>query len=174
MLALLFATGLRISEALAVRMADVTPDGLVIRKTKFGKTRLVPLHPSAQNGLDQYLHYRRAMASKDDHVFVSLKGTRLSYGAFRKAWRAVLSRADLLPRPGGRRPRIHDIRHTFAVRALESAPDQRDRVARHMLAVSTYLGHSCVADTYWYFQATPVLMAQVADTCQRHFEGDPS
>ncbi len=174
MLALLFATGLRISEALAVRMADVTPDGLVIRKTKFGKTRLVPLHPSAQNGLEQYLHDRRAMAGKDDHVFVSLKGTRLSYGAFRKAWLAVLDRADLLPRPGGRGPRVHDIRHTFAVRALESAPDRRDRVARHMLAVSTYLGHSCVADTYWYFQATPTLMAQVADSCQRHFEGGQS
>jgi integrase/recombinase XerD len=174
MLALLFATGLRISEALAVRMADVTPDGLVIRETKFGKTRLVPLHPSVQNGLEQYLHYRRAVAGKDDHVFVSLKGTRLSYGAFRKAWLAVLRRADLLPRQGGRGPRVHDIRHTFAVRALESAPDRRDRVARHMLAVSTYLGHSCVADTYWYFQATPTLMAQVADSCQRHFEGERS
>jgi integrase len=174
MLALLFATGLRISETLAVRIADVTPDGLVIRKSKFGKTRLVPLHPSAQNGLEQYLHYRRAMAGKDDHVFVSLKGTRLSYGAFRKAWLAVLSGADLLPRPDGRRPRVHDIRHTFAVRALESAPDRRDQVARHTLAVSTYLGHSCVADTYWYFQATPTLMAQVADTCQRHFEGGRS
>jgi len=173
-LALLFATGLRISEALAVHMADVTPDGLVIRKTKFGKTRLVPLDPSAQNGLEQYLHDRRAMAGKDDPVFVSLKGTRLSYGAFRKAWLAVLSRAELLPRSGGRRPRVHDIRHTFAVRALESAPNRRDRIDRHMLAVSTYLGHSCIADTYWYFQATPTLMAQVADTCQRHFEGDPS
>ena len=174
MLALLFATGLRISEALAIRMADVTPDGLVIHKTKFCKTRLVPLHPSAQNGLEQYLHYRRAMAGEDDPVFVSLKGTRLSYGAFRKAWLAVLDRADLLPRSGGRRPRVHDIRHTFAVRALESAPDCRDRVDRHMLAVSTHLGHSCVADTYWYFQATPTLMAQIADTCQRHFEGGPS
>ncbi len=105
---------------------------------------------------------------------MSLNGTRLSYGAFRKAWLAALSRADLLPRPGGRGLRVHDIRHTFAVRALESAPDRRDRVARHMLAVSTYLGHSCVADTYWYFQATPKLMAHVADTCQRHFEGGPS
>ncbi len=171
MLALLFATGLRISEALAVRMADVTPDGLIIRKAKFGKTRLVPLHPSAQNGLEQHLHYRRAMAGNDDHVFVSIKGTGLSYGAFRKAWNAVLEGADLLTKSGGRRPRIHDIRHTFAVRALESAPDRRNRVDRHMLAVSTYLGHSCVSDTYWYFQATPTLMAQVADTCQRHFEG---
>lgn len=114
------------------------------------------------------------MAGKDDHVFVSIKGTRLSYGAFRKAWYAVRGRADLLTRSGGRRPRIHDIRHTFAVRALESAPDRRDRVTKHMLAVSTYLGHSCVADTYWYFHATPTLMAQVADSCQRHFEGERS
>ncbi|MEE9254138.1 MAG: tyrosine-type recombinase/integrase [Pseudomonadales bacterium] len=174
MLSLLFATGLRISEALAVRMADVTPDGLIIRKAKFGKTRLVPLHPSAQNGLGQYLHYRRAMAGHDDHVFVSLKGTGLSYGAFRKAWNAVLDGAGLLTKSRRRRPRIHDTRHTFAVRALESAPDQRNRIDRHMLAVSTYLGHGCVSDTYWYFQATPALMAQVADTCQRHFEGEQS
>jgi integrase len=170
-LALLFATGLRISEALALCTADVTPDGLVIRKTKFGKTRLVPLHPSAQDGLEQYLHRRRAMAGGDDHVFVSLHGTRFSYGGFRQAWLVVLGQAGLSPRSGGRRPRLHDIRHTFATRALESAPDQRDRIARHMLAVSTYLGHSGVANTYWYFQTTPTLMAQVADACQRHFEG---
>lgn len=168
--ALLFATGLRISEALGLRMADVTPDGLVIRNAKFAKTRLVPLHPSAQNGFEQYLRYRREMIEKDDHVFLNLQGTRLSYRAFRKAWLAVLAGADLLPRSDGRRPRVHDVRHTFAVHTLESAPDQRDRIAKHMLAVSTYLGHSRVADTYWYFQATPKLMGQIADTCQRHFE----
>ena len=170
-LALLFATGLRISEALALRTGDVTPDGLVIRDTKFGKTRLVPLHPSAQDGLAQYLDCRRAPAGGPAAVFVSLVGTRLSYGGFRKAWLLVLGRAGLSARPGGRRPCVHDIRHTFAARALETAPDQRDRIAQHMLAVSTYLGHSCVADTYWYFQTTPTLMAQVADACQRHFEG---
>jgi integrase len=162
-LALLFATGLRISEALALRITDLTPDGLVIRNTKFGKTRLVPLHPSAQAGADGTAP-----------VFVSLAGTRLSYGGFRKAWLLVLARAGLSAQPGGRRPRVHDIRHTFAARALETAPEQRDRIAKHMLAVSTYLGHSCVADTYWYFQTTPTLMAQVADACQRHFEGERS
>jgi integrase len=170
-LALLFASGLRISEALALRMDDVTPDGLVICKTKFGKTRLVPLHPSAQSGIEQYLHYRRSLKGGDDYVFVSLNGTRLSYAGFRKAWLLVLGQAGLSQGPGGRRPRVHDIRHTFAARALENAPDRRQRIARHMLAVSTYLGHSCVADTYWYFQATPALMSQVADACQRHFEG---
>ena len=170
-LALLFATGLRISEALALRTGDVTPDGLVIRDTKFGKTRLVPLHPSAQDGLAEYLDCRRAPAGGTAPVFVSLTGTPLSYGGFRKAWLRVLGRAGLSARADGRRPRVHDIRHTFAARALETAPDQRDRIAKHMLAVSTYLGHSCIADTYWYFQTTPTLMAQVADACQRHFEG---
>jgi len=170
-LALLFATGLRISEALSLRIADVTPDGLVIRKTKFGKTRLVPLHPSAQSGLEEYLHRRRAMASGDDRVFVSTHTQRFSDSGFRKAWLEVLGQAGLSPRLGGRRPRLHDIRHTWAVRALERAPEQCARIANHMLAVSTYLGHSCVADTYWYFEATPALMSRVADACQRHFEG---
>lgn len=173
-LALLFATGLRISEALCLRIADVTPDGLVIRKTKFGKTRLVPLHSSAQSGLDEYLHRRRARAGGDERVFVSSNTKRFSDSGFRKAWLEVLEHAGLSPWVGGRRPRLHDIRHTWAVRALESAPDQRDRIAKHMLAVSTYLGHSCVADTYWYFEATPTLMSQVADACQRHFEGGRS
>ncbi len=149
----------------------MTPDGLVIRNTKFGKTRLVPLHPSAQSGIEQYLARRQAVADGDGYVFVSLCETRLSYGGFRKAWVAVLAQAGLWPRKGARRPRLHDIRHTFAVRALESAPDRRGPIARHMLAVSTYLGHSCVADTYWYFQATPTLMGQIADACQRRFEG---
>jgi len=110
-LALLFATGLRISEALALRTGDVTPDGLVIRDTKFGKRRLVPLHPSAQDGLAQYLDCRRAPADGTAPVFVSLVGTRLSYGGFRKAWLLVLGRAGLSARPGGRRPRVHDMRH---------------------------------------------------------------
>lgn len=170
LLALLFATGLRISEALALRLADVTPDGLVVRKTKFGKTRLVPLHPTAGVGLARYLDRRRAVAHDDDHIFVSLQGTGLSYGGFRKAWLTVLKQGGLTPETGGRRPRIHDTRHTFAVRALESASDCRDRIARHTLAVSTYLGHSCVADTYWYFQATPRLLTDIADACQHHFE----
>ena len=172
LIALLFATGMRISEALALRTVDVTPDGLVIRNTKFGKTRLVPLHPSAHCGLERYLLRRRRVAGGGDYVFVSLDNTHLSYAGFRKAWLVVRRQAGLHPpRAGVRGPRVHDIRHTFTVRALESAPEQRNRIAQHMLAVSTYLGHSCVADTYWYLQATPTLMAQVADACQRRFEG---
>jgi integrase/recombinase XerD len=171
-LALLFATGLRISEALALRVADMLPDGLMVRETKFRKTRLVPLHPTARIGLERYLHRRSAAKWGRDYLFVALNGSHLSYAAIRGAWLDVLSRSGLSPRrPEVRKPRLHDIRHTFAVRALESAPARRDQIARHMLAVSTYLGHSCVADTYWYFQSTPTLMSQVADACQAQFEG---
>lgn len=94
-----------------------------------------------------------AISDVGDHIFTSLCKTHLSYGGFCKAWNLIRKQADLPTRKDGRRPRRHDIRHTFAVRARESAPDQRDRIARHMLAVSTYLGHSCISDTYWYQQA---------------------
>jgi integrase len=170
-LSLLFATGLRISEALGLCLGDLTSDGLVIRQAKFGKTRLVPLHPSADDGLARYLERRRAVAGGDGHVFVSLLGGRLSYRAFHEAWSEVLRQAGIQPKPPARTPRIHDIPHSFAVRALESAPDRRDQIERHVLAVSTYLGHACVTDTYWYFQATPTLMSRVADACQIHLEG---
>ena len=171
-LALLFATGLRGSEALALCTGDVTPDGLVIRNTKFGKTRLVPLHASATRGLASYLGRRRAFAGNEDHVFLRAPGKRLGPRAFRYWWDLILLGSGIRPPPPARRPRIHDIRHTFAVRALESAPDLRNRIDRHMLAVSTYLGHSRIADTYWYFQATPSLMSQVADALQKSFEGE--
>jgi integrase len=59
--------------------------------------------------------------------------------------------------------RMHDLRHTFAVRSLEQCQNDRDAVARHIVARSTYLGHAHVTDTYWYLQATPILMAQIAE-----------
>lgn len=64
---------------------------------------------------------------------------------------------------------IHSLRHSFAVRALQTCPDGRDRITKHMVALSTYLGHSRVADTYWYLEATPSLMKDIADSCQGFF-----
>jgi integrase len=172
LLSLIFATGLRISEALALRFGDVSGDGIVIRQTKFKKTRLVPLHPTAAAGLARYLTRRRAVASTSDRLFVNSFGAPLSYKAVQSRWHGILADAGIPRGPGIRGgPRIHDIRHTFAVRALESAPDHRDCIAWHMLAVSTYLGHAHVADTYWYLQATPGLMSGIADVCQHRFEG---
>jgi integrase len=161
---LLASTGLRISEALALHLDDVTPDGLVIRETKFRKQRLVPLHDTAFAALQIYLDRRRRARSFDDHVFVSMRGGPIAYPTAYKTFRTLVRAIQLPAVP--RERRIHDLRHTFAVRALEACPHARHRVARHLLALSTYLGHSHVANTYWYLQATPELMLDIAEACE--------
>ena len=113
MLALLASTGLRISEALGLRFADVTADGLLIRETKFRKTRLVPLHDSAAAGLERYLMRRRQHASDDDHVFIGEHGRPLSYPAVQGTFLTLLRRAGPWSTPGGHRPRLHDLRHAL-------------------------------------------------------------
>jgi len=77
-----------------------------------------------------------------------------------------VKRAGLPPRIGHARPTPHSLRHTFAVRALETCPNGRDAVTKHMLALSTYLGHSKVAHTYWYLEAVPELMRDIADRAE--------
>jgi integrase/recombinase XerD len=108
--ALLFATGLRISEALALRFDDVTPDGLVIRKTKFQKSRLVPLHETASEGLSRYIRRRRQVPAMDDWIFVSVRGRRLDRSSVHETFCGLLESVGLY-RGAGRRPRIHDVRH---------------------------------------------------------------
>jgi integrase len=169
--ALLACTGLRVSEAIHLCFQDVTPDGLVIRCSKFRKSRLVPLHETTRAGLEQYLKLRRAFSSLDDHLFVSLRRRPLLLHDAETAFHDIVEKSGL---PRGERlprPTIHSLRHTFAVRSLETCPDGRDRITKHMLALSTYLGHSKVADTYWYLEATPDLMKDIADSCQRFFTG---
>lgn len=169
--ALLACTGLRVSEAIRLRFEDVTPDGLVIRCSKFRKSRLVPLHETAQAGLERYLTHRRPYAPFDDHVFVSLRRKPLLLVDVETAFRTAVSKLGLLREPGHPRPTPHSLRHTFAVRALEACPDGRDRITKHMLALSTYLGHSNVTDTYWYLEATPDLMKNIAESCESFFKG---
>jgi integrase len=77
----------------------------------------------------------------------------------------------LRPEPGKPGPRLHDMRHTFAVRALEKCPKDPRRITRHILALSTYLGHARVADTYYYLHATPQLAADIVDACESFFFG---
>lgn len=169
--ALLACTGLRVSEAIRLRFEDVTADGLIIRCSKFRKSRLVPLHSTAQVGLERYLQKRRPFAPFDDHVFVSLRRRPLLVGDAETAFRTAAQTIGLKREPGLPRPTIHSLRHTFAVRSLENCPDGRDRITKHMLALSTYLGHSKVADTYWYLEATPELMSGIADSCESFFAG---
>ena len=169
--ALLACTGLRVSEAIRLRFEDVTVDGLIIRCSKFRKSRLVPLHSTAQVGLELYLQKRRPFAPFDDHVFVSLRRRPLLVGDAETAFGSAAQTIGLKHEPGLPRPTIHSLRHTFAVRSLENCPDGRDRITKHMLALSTYLGHSKVADTYWYLEATPALMSGIADACELFFAG---
>jgi integrase/recombinase XerD len=169
--ALLACTGLRVSEAIRLRFEDVTADGLIIRCSKFRKSRLVPLHSTAQVGLERYLQKRRPFAPFDDHVFVSLRRRPLLVGDAETAFRTAAQKIGLKRVAGLPRPTIHSLRHTFAVRSLENCPDGRDRITKHMLALSTYLGHSKVADTYWYLEATPELMSGIADSCEAFFAG---
>jgi integrase len=79
LLALLSITGMRVSEALALRFEDVAPDGLWIRNTKFGKTRFIPLHPTAIAALEKYLVQRLCVAGAESHVFISIRGKKLAY-----------------------------------------------------------------------------------------------
>ena len=167
---LLAATGMRVSEALALRLDDITPDGLVIRKTKFQKSRLLPLHDTTRAALARHLRGRRSRRT-DDHVFLTEPGKPLRYGRVHATFRKILAQLGLHQGPGHKGPRLHDLRHTFAVRALESCPvGARDPINRHLLALSTYLGHLCPSLTYWYLQLTPQLTADIADVCEAFFK----
>lgn len=169
--AVLACTGLRVSEAIRLRMEDITPDGLVIRRSKFRKSRLVPLHDTARTGLERYLQRRCPYAPDDDHVFVSLRRKPLLLSHVASAFRTAARAVGLLDEPGRARPTPHSLRHTFAVRALQACPDGRDAITQHMMALSTYLGHSKVAHTYWYLEAVPELMTDIADRCESFVTG---
>jgi len=169
--ALLAATGLRISEAMRLVLDDITADGLLVRMTKFRKSRLVPLHPTTADALARYIEQRQAFARGDDHVFIATSGQALSYPMINGTFRFLVKSIDLRLKPGAPSPRIHDLRHYFALCALERCTGVGEDVARHILALSTYMGHAHVADTYWYLQATPTLMAGIADACEAFNNG---
>ena len=160
LIALLSAAGLRISEALKLTVADVTGDCLLIRETKFRKTRLVPLHDTAAAGLKRYLTRRRPR-STDDPVFIDERGLPLHYIAVKETFDRLVARAGIAP-AAKHRPRLHDLRHTFAVRALQGSPAGRSRCGPHMVALATYMGHVNIYSTYWYLEATADLMRDVA------------
>ena len=161
LISLLAATGLRISEALHLLVSDITANGLLIRRAKFQKTRLVPLHATAVTGLARYLTHRQEARCGGDHVFVSDDGQPLVYWKVHSVFRNLLKSAGIEP-SAGRWPRIHELRHTLAVRALESSPTGRQRIGQHMLALATYLGHVNINATYWYLETTPELLLDIA------------
>lgn len=167
----LSATGMRISEALALKLDDITADGIVIRKTKFRKTRLVPLHETAVKGVEDYLFQRIRVASTDAHLFVSPRGLPLRYHTTRRVFLQLVKAAQIEPHSNGTVARLHSFRHTFAVRALEKCPHDRNHIGQHMLALSTYMGHSDITDTYWYLEATPQLLCDISKAWEAFWNG---
>lgn len=169
---LIAATGLRTSEALRLTFDDISAGGVLhIRQTKFNKSRLVPLHASVRSALDSYLELRRRIATTDDHLFVGRHGKMLALPAAEAVFALVLKQANIA-RHRARRPRITDLRHTFATRVLEQCSNRRDAVSRHVVALSTYLGHASIKHTYWYMQATPELLADIANLAETLMTGE--
>lgn len=160
--ALLATTGLRSCEAIALNIEDITQDGLLVKSTKFRKDRLVPLHHSAYEALQRYLLCRRPFNDITSPFFVSNNGARLSYSTINDIFLQLTRSIGLRGLPGEAGPCMHDLRHTFAVRSLEQCSGSRAEISRHMTALSTYLGHAHLSDTYWYLQATPLLFSQIA------------
>ena len=161
---LLACTGLRVSEALKLNAdhVDLQRGVLWIEQTKFKKSRLVPLHPTATHALRRYAQARYGQLDVRDNspLFVNEKGNRLTYCAVR--WNFERLREMLRWTQGNGnwpRPRIHDLRHTFACQRLLSWYRQGQDVHHLIAALSTYLGHGKVSDTYWYLTSTPELLA---------------
>lgn len=168
---LLAATGLRISEALNLRLDDVMHEGLLVRETKFKKNRLLPLHPTTRMELEHYLERRLREAGTCSFVFVSIAGRKLHANTVRGVFRRLVCAAGIA-RPEDRpQPRIHDLRFYFANQALTSSLADHEGISRHMVALSTYLGHSDVRNSYWYLEATPSLFSQIAQRCESFAHG---
>jgi integrase len=174
---LLAATGLRIGEALSLRVDDIdhVNDVLVIKAAKSAE-RLVPIHPSTTKALQQYLALRSRVATNPDPhgpVFVTANGTAYVYVTFQSRFKRVREAAGLVPR-GKARPRLHDLRHTFATAHMTAAYAHGGDPDRVLSLLATWLGHSDAAHTYWYLSATGELMALAAARLEPNTQGEPS
>lgn len=163
---LLAATGLRIGEALDLRVDDIDigNEVLVIKAAKSAE-RLVPIHPTTTAALMHYIALpARAATRPDPHgpVFVTAKGTGYVYVTFQGMFRRVREAAGLASR-GRARPRLHDLRHTFATAHMTTAYTRGGDPDRVLSLLATWLGHSDAAHTYWYLSATGELMARAAE-----------
>ena len=161
---LLSCTGLRVSEALRLGRTevDLTARVLTVVETKFHRSRLVPLHPSTVAALRAYATRRdRDIPRADPNAFfVTDGGTPLRYCHAHTAFKRLRHRLGWVR--AGRLPRIHDLRHTFAVRRLLRWYDEGRDISQHIIQLSTYLGHVKLKDTYWYLTAIPALMTAAA------------
>jgi integrase/recombinase XerD len=178
LIALLAVTGMRVGEAISLDCGDFDAINglLIIRNGKFGKSRELPLHPSAVTALGAYLcrdDRPRSRPPNTPALFVSTAGTRLLYNNVQPTFHHLVGQAGLKPRSAACRPRIHDMRHGFAVRTiLDSYRDGGDPGSRLGL-LSTYLGHVDPGKTYWYLSAAPELLELAGERLEHHL-GDGS
>lgn len=176
LIGLLACTGLRISEALRFTRSDFDSEQgvLQIRETKFRKSRLVPLHPSATEQLVAYASDRDRLmpAPVTDRFFVSDRTRSLSYSQVGTTFRQICDGAGIVGRGHRSRPVLQDLRHTFACRRVERWYDSGEDVTHCIAALSTYLGHAAIHCTYWYLTATPELLEKAASRFQSGWDFD--
>lgn len=172
---LIASTGLRISEALALYDADVDLQAqvLTIRQSKFGKSRLVPLHPSAAQALARYRTQRNlyVRARPQAPFFVCTRGKLLGQPVgdrqIHRIFEQLRKQLGWVDRGTHGAPRVHDLRHAFAVRRLMLWHEDGVDIDQRMLALSTYLGHARVTHTYWYLSGVPELMSLIGQRFEK-------
>ena len=174
LIGLLAVTGMRVGEAIGLVRDDLdwSHRRLIIREGKFGASRELPLHPSTIDALEMYAQLRdQCWPQPKSPFFISMAGTRLIHENVHWTFRRLVRHVGLEPRSASCRPRIHDLRHTFAVNTLIDWYRSGVDVAAWMPRLSTYLGHAAPAWTYWYLSATPELLSLAAarlDQSERH------
>lgn len=172
---LLAVTGMRPSEALNLQGRDVDWDERVItiHRSKFGKSRLVPLQPSTLRVLSAYMKRRDRFFADNpvSHVFVSSRGTRLDGGHVRRTFYQLSRQIGLRQQCARHGPRLMDFRHRFAVETLVRWYRQGKDVEQRLPTLSTYLGHAHVTDTYWYLTSTPELRGAAGKRMEKRWGG---
>ena len=173
---LLSVTGMRIGEArnLELQDVDLRTGVLTIRSGKFGKSRLIPLHVSTRRVLADYLARRArkwAALPVSSYVFLSNWGNQLDGGEIHRTFYALSRQIGLRGRSDSHGPRLHDMRHRFAVMTLLRWYRAGKDVERKLPYLSAYLGHVHVSDTYWYLSAWPELMREAMSRLERCWEG---
>ena len=171
LIALMASTGTRTGEALALDLTSLDlAAGTLLVTGKYGKTRLLPLHPTVRAGLLGYLDTRAQLlpAGACPALLISSTGRRLPPSTVHPAFRAVVHDAGIDPGSGACRPRLHDLRHTFAVTTMLDAYRSGANPATVLQILSTWLGHADPADTYWYLTGTSELLAAAADRLAHH------
>lgn len=170
LIGLLAATGMRLGEVIRLDRADLDAAGriLTIRDSKFAKSRQIPLHPSALGALAEYgqLRDQRFPDPRTPALLVSTAGTRLISQGIHYVFARLVRQAGLQPRSQACRPRLHDFRHSLAVNTLLGWYRDGLDVQARLPLLSTFLGHSSPANTYWYLSAVPELLALAAERRQ--------